>query len=157
MNTTIQIQCRCFHLTNFAVLVVSHSWSCVSCKHLLATLLDFLQDISERIHPGNIVNPPFTSEINIISIIGISLSLFGLVTTVITLISIKWDSSDWYPCVNLMVLQILEKFGRRMYPSTTSSCVVPSLACCWCLWLELTELNTLVAVWLCQCWSTTSP
>ena len=66
-TATIQIQCSCFHLTNFAVLV----------------------DISERISPYNTSNPPLPPEIDIISKIGISLSLFGLVTTVITLLFIK--------------------------------------------------------------------
>eukprot|EP00731_Ephydatia_muelleri_P003801 Em0001g3801a len=65
-NTTIQVQCRCFHLTNFAVLV----------------------DISARIGPHN-TSSPTPPEIDIISKIGISLSLCGSVTTVITLLCIK--------------------------------------------------------------------
>ena len=50
---------------------------------------NYLQDISEKFGPNNTSNP-LPPEVDVISKIGIALSLFGLVTTVITLLLIKW-------------------------------------------------------------------
>ncbi|KAL5476198.1 hypothetical protein EMCRGX_G026114 [Ephydatia muelleri] len=62
-----KIQCKCFHLTNFAILV----------------------DISRRVQPNQQLDKVVHGALEVISYIGVALSLSGLVLALITLLMIK--------------------------------------------------------------------
>mgnify|MGYP003418294245 CR=1 FL=1 len=127
---TIQIQCRCSHLTNFAVLVVmiinkvmlsvfTGHYACFIVGHIRQNCST--QNITSstprnrnHIHNWNITVPTWSS--------GYSHNTFMHKVSALSLIQ----------CVNFITLEI-ERFDTRMSPNTIYSCVVPSLACCWYL------------------------
>ncbi len=91
-KSTGEVQCKCSHLTNFAILVVS--------PLLIAYVVD-----TERewliIHSLQNVNaPPISNEVRdaleALSIIGSVLSIIGLVITIFTMLFFKWDMYSYY-------------------------------------------------------------
>ena len=87
-DATNEVTCFCYHLTNFAVLVVS---VCIflqvhTFKHTIS-----LQDICSRTEDDCQMDSSSTEQIALsaISIVGTALSIIGLVLTIFTLLIFK--------------------------------------------------------------------
>lgn len=87
------VTCSCNHLTNFAVLVVSRD-AALKTYRLLENIKFFIGDISliQDTRPKPVEAPlsvDVESTLSVISIIGVAVSILGLLLTIITLLVFK--------------------------------------------------------------------
>ena len=80
------VKCKCNHLTNFAILVVSTLLTFIELELESGPLI--FQDICSRFQDCT-PSPPLETVLKTITIIGVGLSLIGIVATLITLLLFK--------------------------------------------------------------------
>ena len=69
----------------------------------------YMQDVCRRIE-GCETSPDADFALGILSIVGVTLSLFGLVVTIFTMLFFKWVNSEyWYVCICICILCSLHK------------------------------------------------